>query len=153
MGSRSGELGLSHLDFILGTLRELSFALCHGIASLCRSDLHVSTAASGRAPLRGQARPSTEVAWYCLVWVLVPIPGWSLSLRCWVRVGVFGPAGFALCLALALCGLSFGLRVLSLCGFPCCLPSLSSLYVKIYLCREIELGKPELGKPSCFFFL
>jgi hypothetical protein len=42
------------------------------------------------ALLRGLSRPSTEVPQCCLVWVLVPVPVWSLSLRSWVRFGAFG---------------------------------------------------------------
>jgi hypothetical protein len=48
-------------------------ALCRGNASLCRSDACVATRASGRTPMSGLARPSTEVVWACFaphVWVL-----------------------------------------------------------------------------------
>jgi hypothetical protein len=37
-----------------------------GPASLCRSGAYVATQATGRTPMRGLSRPSTEVVWACL---------------------------------------------------------------------------------------
>jgi hypothetical protein len=50
-----------YYSVISGALRELSVALCRGIASLCRSGAYVATRAAGRAPMRGLAQPSAEV--------------------------------------------------------------------------------------------
>jgi hypothetical protein len=58
---QAGGPGLSPAAFILGALRELSVALCRGKASLYRSGAYVATRAAGRTPMRGLARPLTEV--------------------------------------------------------------------------------------------
>jgi hypothetical protein len=58
---QAGGPGLSRAASISGALRELSAALCHGDASLCRSGAYVATRAAGRAPMRGLAQPSAEV--------------------------------------------------------------------------------------------
>jgi hypothetical protein len=57
-----GGAGLPHPAFISGALQEPSVVLDHDNASLYQSDLVFATAASGRTPLRGQSRPSTEVS-------------------------------------------------------------------------------------------
>jgi hypothetical protein len=59
---QAGGPGLSLATFVSGALRELSVALCRGNASLCRSGTYVATRAAGRTPMRGLARPSSEVA-------------------------------------------------------------------------------------------
>jgi hypothetical protein len=64
--------GLSRAAFISGVLRELSDALCRSNASLCRSGAYIATRAAGQTPMRGLARPSTEVVQACFapcVWV------------------------------------------------------------------------------------
>jgi hypothetical protein len=89
----------------------LSVALCRGNASLCLSGAYVATRATGRAPMRGLARPSAEVVEAFLspcVWV------WGF----WF--------GFALrCVAL-LCGVLVRLHLAS---FSAGGPFLPSLYV------------------------
>jgi hypothetical protein len=68
VAEQAGRPGLSRPAFISGALWELSLALCSGHACLCRSGLYAAvTAQSSRAQLRGQSRPLTEVAEYCLV--------------------------------------------------------------------------------------
>jgi hypothetical protein len=58
---QAGGPGLSRAAFISGALQELSVALSRGNASLCRSGAYVATRAAGRTPMRGLARPSSEV--------------------------------------------------------------------------------------------
>jgi hypothetical protein len=55
---QAGGPGLSRAAFISGALRELSVALCQGIASPCRSGAYVATRAAGRTQMRGLAWPS-----------------------------------------------------------------------------------------------
>jgi hypothetical protein len=57
---QAGRPSLARAAFISGALRELSVALCQGNVSPCRSGAYVATRASGRTPMRGLARPSTE---------------------------------------------------------------------------------------------
>jgi hypothetical protein len=83
---QAGGPGLSCPAFILGVLQELSVALCRGNTPLCRSELYVSTAASGRAPLCGQSWPWAEVSQCCCGGLRVPVLVRSLSLRLWASV-------------------------------------------------------------------
>jgi hypothetical protein len=94
--------------------------------------LHFATAASGQTQLRGLPQPSPEVVQGCLVWLLVSVLAWSLSLRFWVRAGVHAGS-----VALT----SGGLLLLCV-GFPrpgdsCCLHNPSPLYVNIYLFNPV----------------
>jgi hypothetical protein len=117
----AGRPALSRPAFVSGAPRaELSVALGHSNAPLCRSSYSVATLTCGRTPMRGLSRLLAEVAWCCLLWVLVPVSVWSLSLQCWFRAGV--RAGFMLgCVALTSCGIPSVLRGLTSCGF--CLTS------------------------------
>jgi hypothetical protein len=112
---QAGRPGLCRAAFILGSLRELSVALCRGNASLCRLGAYVAARAAGRTPMCGLARPSAEVVSACLA----PVCGF----------GVWGVwFGFALrCVAL-LCGV---LVRLHLALFPAGGPFFPSLYVKV----------------------
>jgi hypothetical protein len=81
---QAGGPGLSRDGFILGALRKLGVAMCHGNASLGRSGLYVLAEVSGRAPLRGLSCPPAEVVWAWFVWVCLLWPafvcGWPRLL-------------------------------------------------------------------------
>jgi hypothetical protein len=119
---QAGRPGLSRVAFISRALRELSVALCRGNASLCRSGAYVATRAAGRTPMRGLARPLTEVVQACF------------APNMWVWGFWFG---FALrCVAL-LCGVCVRLHLVL---FPAGGPFLSSLFVN--LCRAQRCPVP-----------
>jgi hypothetical protein len=59
---QAGRPGLSRAAFILGALWELSVVLFQGNASLCRSGACVTSRAACQIPMRGLARPSTEMS-------------------------------------------------------------------------------------------
>jgi hypothetical protein len=64
---------------LAGACREL--ALCRGNASLCRSGACVAMRAAGWTPMRGLARPSTEVVEACFALLV-----WVLGFGFWVRL-------------------------------------------------------------------
>jgi hypothetical protein len=132
-----GGPGLSRAAFVSGALRER--CLCRGNASLCRSGAYVETRAADRTPVRGLARPSTEVVGACFaprMWVFLFL--FDLCLRC---------------MAL-LCGV---LVQLHLALFPAGGPFLPSLSVNLYCCSTLYMsterdgtkGPPAGNKAKC----
>jgi hypothetical protein len=92
----AGRPGLSWAVFILGALWEVSVALFLVFASLCRSGAYVAPRASGRTPMRGLARPSTEEVEACFAPRVCVLGSWLYSaLRgltcCTCRVCAFAP--------------------------------------------------------------
>jgi hypothetical protein len=110
---QAGGPGLSQAPFISGAFQELSVALCRGDATLCWSGAYVATRAAGWTPIRGLARPSTEMVEACFaprMWV------WGFSF------------GFALrCVAL-LCAVCVRLHLVL---FPAGGPFLPSFSIKM----------------------
>jgi hypothetical protein len=115
---QAGGPGPSRTAFILGALRELSVALRRGNVSLCRSGAYVVMRAAGRTPMRGLARPSTEMVEAKYVVACFAPCVWVLGF--WF--------GFALRRVALLCGVYLRLH-LDL--FPAGGPFLPSLYVNL----------------------